>query len=322
MSQHDFSIANQTGASFRSDLNDALAALVTWNSGASDPATTFARMRAVNTTTGVVKRRNAANSGWIIESTDDEARIVDRSSNTILDESDITKTFRATASFTQTLTAAATLGDGWWAGYRVESGATITFDPNSSENIDGATTKVVVGPASGVIVCNGSAFYTIGFAQIVTGTEQATTSGTSKDFTIPAGAKRVTLTLVGVSTNGTAAVLVQLGDSGGVETTGYVTSGGSLASGPSVSIGNRTDGWADETGNAAAVRHGSITLTLQDPADNTWAGFLCWGRSDAAILHMSSGTKSLSGVLTTVRLTTGNGTDAFDAGVANVSWEF
>lgn len=163
MAQHDYDLANQAGAAFRSDLNNALSAIVTWNSGASDPATTFARMRAVNTTSGVVKRRNAANSAWLIESTDDETRVIDRSSNTILDVSDIGKTFRATSTFTQTLDAASTLTDGWWVGYRVEADVVLTVDPNSSENIDGATTKVIAGPASGIIVCNGSAFYTVGF---------------------------------------------------------------------------------------------------------------------------------------------------------------
>jgi hypothetical protein len=163
MSQHDYNIANSDGATVRSDINDVLAAIVTWNSGASDPATTFARMRAVNTTAGVVKRRNAANSGWIVIGTDDETLVLSRSSNTILDVSDFGKTIVATSTFTQTLDAAATLGDGWFCSYRVESGATITFDPNSTENIDGATTKAVTGPSSGLIFCNGSNFFTVGF---------------------------------------------------------------------------------------------------------------------------------------------------------------
>ena len=89
--------------------------------------------------------------------------ITDRAANTILALADIGIMFRATASFTQTLTAAATLGAGWWCGYRVESGATVVLDPNGAENIDGAATKSIVGPASGFIWCNGTAFYTNGF---------------------------------------------------------------------------------------------------------------------------------------------------------------
>lgn len=162
MSQHDYVIANASGASVRSDLNDALSAVATWNSGSSAPGTTYARMRWVDTTNGVVKRRNAANSAWIVVETDDESFVLSRSSNTMLDVSDKGKTIRATGSYTQTFDAVATLGDGWWVGFRVESGATLTLDPNSSETIDGATTLAVVGPASGFVVGNGSALYTVG----------------------------------------------------------------------------------------------------------------------------------------------------------------
>ena len=65
MATHDYVIANGTGAAVRSDLNDALAAIVSNNSGATAPATTYAYMWWPDTTTGLVKQRNAANSAWI-----------------------------------------------------------------------------------------------------------------------------------------------------------------------------------------------------------------------------------------------------------------
>jgi hypothetical protein len=40
MAQHDYNIENQTGANFRSDLNNALSAIATNNSGATQPSTT------------------------------------------------------------------------------------------------------------------------------------------------------------------------------------------------------------------------------------------------------------------------------------------
>lgn len=161
--QGDQNIANQAGASFRSDLNNELQALVTLSSGTAAPGTTYAHQYWADTTNNLLKKRNAANSGWIVVRTLDETFLLSRSSNTILGVSDVGKTFDATASFTQTFTAAATLADGWAVGYRVETGQSITFDPNASENIDGATTKVVSGPCSGWIYCNGSAFFTVGF---------------------------------------------------------------------------------------------------------------------------------------------------------------
>ena len=65
MAQHDYIIANQSGAAFRADLNNALAAAVSQNSGAAEPSVTYAYMPWADTTTGLFKIRNAANSAWI-----------------------------------------------------------------------------------------------------------------------------------------------------------------------------------------------------------------------------------------------------------------
>lgn len=65
MAQHDYSIANQAGLAFRQDLNNALAAIVSQNSGANEPSTTFAYQLWADTTAGVLKVRNTSNSGWI-----------------------------------------------------------------------------------------------------------------------------------------------------------------------------------------------------------------------------------------------------------------
>lgn len=67
MATHDYDIANQSGASFRADLNNALAAIVSQNSSATVPATTFAYQYWVDTSASpaLIKQRNAANDGWI-----------------------------------------------------------------------------------------------------------------------------------------------------------------------------------------------------------------------------------------------------------------
>jgi hypothetical protein len=65
MAQHDYVIANGTGAAVRSDLNNALAAIVSNNSGATEPTTTYAYMPWADTATGLYKIRNGANSAWI-----------------------------------------------------------------------------------------------------------------------------------------------------------------------------------------------------------------------------------------------------------------
>ena len=65
MAQHDYVIANGTGAAVRSDINNGLAAIVSNNSGATAPSTTYAYQWWADTTTGLLKLRNAANNAWI-----------------------------------------------------------------------------------------------------------------------------------------------------------------------------------------------------------------------------------------------------------------
>lgn len=72
MSTHDYVINNQSAPDFRSDLNSALAAIVTQNSGSSAPATTFANMLWYDTGTNEIKKRNEANSAWVVLGTVDE----------------------------------------------------------------------------------------------------------------------------------------------------------------------------------------------------------------------------------------------------------
>ena len=73
MSQHDFTIDNQGFPAFRSDLNLALQALASTNTGATEPSTTFAGQLWVDTANNVFKLRNEANTDWVtlpIDTTD------------------------------------------------------------------------------------------------------------------------------------------------------------------------------------------------------------------------------------------------------------
>tara|TARA_R100000700_G_scaffold40700_1_gene57262 strand:- start:2238 stop:3419 length:1182 start_codon:yes stop_codon:yes gene_type:complete len=67
MATHDYILANQSGSSFRSDLNNALAAIVSQNSSATEPATKYAYQYWVDTsaTPALIKQRNAANDAWV-----------------------------------------------------------------------------------------------------------------------------------------------------------------------------------------------------------------------------------------------------------------
>tara|TARA_A100001515_G_scaffold135736_1_gene126873 strand:+ start:1235 stop:2491 length:1257 start_codon:yes stop_codon:yes gene_type:complete len=65
MATHDYVLDNASGAAFRTDLNNALAAIVSNNSNSSSPATTYAYQWWADTSAGVLKIRNSANNAWI-----------------------------------------------------------------------------------------------------------------------------------------------------------------------------------------------------------------------------------------------------------------
>ena len=65
MSQHDYSIANGSGSSVRSDINDALGAIQSLNSGSSAPSTTVAYMLWLDTSNNLLIMRNGSNNDWI-----------------------------------------------------------------------------------------------------------------------------------------------------------------------------------------------------------------------------------------------------------------
>ena len=65
MAQHDFNIANQTFPNTRIDINNAWAAIVSQSSGATAPSTTYAYQFWYDTTTDLLKIRNADNDAWI-----------------------------------------------------------------------------------------------------------------------------------------------------------------------------------------------------------------------------------------------------------------
>ena len=149
----------------------------------------------------------------------------------------------------------------------------------------------------------------------VAGTAVASTSGTSIDFTsIPSWVKRITVMFNGVSTNGSSLPLIQLGDSGGIENTGYVSAAGtSDGAGTSTS----TAGFVLRSGVASNLIYGSMVITLLN--GNTWTATN--NTTFANIASWGAGGKELSATLDRIRITTVNGTDTFDAGSINILYE-
>ena len=177
--------------------------------------------------------------------------------------------------------------------------------------------SVVINGSAGVTTNSGAVYNGIS-----AGTAVASTSGTSIDFTsIPSWVKRITVMFNGVSTNGTSAVQVQLGTSGGIQATGYNAASAIGAGANTFSMSAVTTGFCEATGGAALVRHGSAILSLLDSSTGLWSMMYNIGTTDTQRVFLIYGTKSLSGTLDRVRITTVNGTDTFDAGSINILYE-
>ena len=168
-----------------------------------------------------------------------------------------------------------------------------------------------------------SAALVVGTASAITaGTSVASTSGTSIDFTsIPNWVKRITIMLNGVSLNGTANLLVQIGTGGTPTTTGYVsqTCYGIIASSQTGGA-TSTTGYVAFFGAASYAVSGSMVLT--NISGNTWISSSVVGNTvTTGYVAMGTGTGSLASVLNLVRITTTTGTDTFDAGSINILYE-
>jgi hypothetical protein len=170
--------------------------------------------------------------------------------------------------------------------------------------------SVIINGSAGVTTNSGAVYNSI------QGDTVKTATGTSVDFTsIPSWAKRITVMLAGVSTSSTSNLLLQIGDSGGIENTGYVsnTAGGGTPVNSTAGF-ILTGTWA-----AAYTFHGALTILFM--GSNIWVCSGAIGYSIATTPSLVGGSKTLSDTLDRVRITTVNGTDTFDAGSINILYE-
>ena len=147
--------------------------------------------------------------------------------------------------------------------------------------------------------------------------EVATTSGSSVTLasSIPSWVKSIAIGLKGVSTNGTAAIKIQIGDSGGLETTGY--QGACWADGATTQLSDGFNIMPTAYVTAADTLSGLIILTRTNSATERWSSCGGTGRDSGAAGCQVVGYKELSAILTQIAIVT---TDTFDAGTGSVTF--
>jgi hypothetical protein len=173
------------------------------------------------------------------------------------------------------------------------------------------------------VIIDGSASVTINSGAVLgitSGTAVASTSGTSIDFTgIPSWVKRITVMFSGVSLSSTAQFLVQLGDSGGIENTSYVSSSAQARDGLASIGGTSTAGFLIYQGSGGGNNATGI-MTICLISGTTWISSHSAGNTAASSGISGGGTKTLSDTLTQIRITS-TSTDTFDAGTINILYE-
>lgn len=181
--------------------------------------------------------------------------------------------------------------------------------------VDGTGNTQLVLPESGTVA---TTEYVDG--KFVRGTT-VTASGTSIDFTgIPSWVKRITVMFSGVSTNGSSFIRLQLGVSGGFESSGYIGAYANMTNANATNSGPFTNGF--DCPNYSGSNYYSGNLVIENINGNTFVVNGLYGNYGVTYGgNIVCGLKTLSGVLDRIRITTANGTDIFDAGQINIMYE-
>jgi len=221
--------------------------------------------------------------------------------------------------------ATASMSDGGVVVLSVDTGDTITINDAEGSagqiHLNNSIDLALSGNDFLAVIRDGADWYELYRSVALTNlpttltAEQATTSGSTITFSsIPTGVKWIDILFDGVSSDGTASYDVQLGDAGGLETSGYTSS--SIAVDTSPATRTSTSGFAVASESAAIALSGIMHLRLQDSAGFTWvASHTLYSADTQAVI--GGGTKSLTAELTQLALTT---SDTLDAGAISIQY--
>ena len=156
-------------------------------------------------------------------------------------------------------------------------------------------------------------------ASTLTFSTSVSASGNTIDFTgIPSSVTRINVMFNGVSSNGISDYLIRVGASSSIITSGYNSYCNTFNTTPSGTTDTSGFLIVESTSNSANT-HGNLTITKMSV--DTWVLTGILVNVGAIGISLSGGSVTFTGTLDLIRLTTVNGTDVFDAGTINISYE-
>lgn len=184
-SQNDYVVDNGSGVTVRADINSVLQAIVSNNAGATEPSTMYPNMWWYDTSTGLLKRRDNANTAWSVvglEASDTDGTLAANSDSKIATQK-ATKTYADTKVIAPATNTANSIPQ--WNGANsklLKDGLVVGTSANNLVQLDASAKLPAVDGSALTGLASGS------------GKQVFTSSGT---FTAPAGVTQVLVTMVG-----------------------------------------------------------------------------------------------------------------------------
>lgn len=273
----------------------------------------------------------ASNSGLTASNANNTLRFTDTDTTTVANQplgkiefftSDATTSARVCSYILSKAQGTSGGGDLRFATSTNTGNATETMVLSSAGNLTVTGTISATGGYDGNLVVDGDLSLdgiTGNIYPIVSKTVQAANAATETFTGIPSWVKKVTVLFDQVFHSTNNQIMIQIGDSGGFETTGY-TGGSQLSASPFSSTDVNGKGYPIYL-NTASLNY-SGALTLFNITGNVWVLSGVLGRSDGFAI-MCGGSKTLSGTLTQLRITRepSDTTGVFDGGQFNIIYE-
>jgi len=241
---------------------------------------------------------------------------------TLVNDADATVLGIPTGTTNVEIAGGLTLGTDLAVAHGGTGASTLTANNVLVGNGTSAIASVAPSTSGNVLTSNGTAWTSAaaGGGGFTLATEQTPSAGVDSAVTfgsIPSGVTMIVINMEGLSNTTGSTLLVTLGDSGGLETSGYLSTGVE-ADGGSVTVSSSTAGYLIFGSHNGHLYRGQFILTLEDVTNFTWCSSHSM-RVETDHFVWGAGSKSLSAELTQLSIASQSGT--YSGGSVNIMYQ-